>query len=214
MSDDNYMVDLSGLANFTPYEGLGSNALLKQDGFYKALVTKIIPAKSSNGNPMWKVAQTIQDEDEKGQSLISNVLIGGTDIKGESMIRQLGAFLMSVGQPVEAIRTFAKNGSVNVKELAALFVGKVVHIECESESYEGKLSHKVKNYIPPQQYTDAVAANAHRKPRRADMTFAGTPAGAVTASAPVGGLTFGGANGAAGAAVDPIGKLKGLNLLG
>lgn len=209
-----FNVDLGELANFTPTEGLGGNALLKQDGFYKGHITKIVLKKSSTGNPMWLVQQIVDDEDEKGQSLLQNVLLGGKDKNGEPLSRQLGAFMTGVGLTQDQIRAFAQKGSVDGEQLAQLFIGKPVHFSAEAETYEGKMSTKINNYVSEQQYKDAVAANAHRKPRRADASFSGTPAGVVSGPTNVGGAGALGniapANGAGKA--DPMKALAGLNL--
>jgi len=211
MADDNYNVDLSGLINYVPFEGLGSNGLLKFDGLYTGLVTKIIPGKSGTGNPKWTIAQVVQDEDEKGQNLVSTVLIGGVDSKGEPLIRQLGAFMTSIGMTLDQIKKFASDNASkppDVKTLASLFVGKTVHIQCEAEPYEGKMSTKVQNYVSPQAYVDAKAANAHRKPRRADATFSGPSTTTTSMSLNVGGPAM--SNGAP--KTDAAAKLASLGL--
>ncbi len=203
-----FNVDLSGLADWAPYEGFGSNSLMKQDGSYKATVTKVQLTKSSNGSPMFLVQQIVQDEDEKGASLLNNVMVGGNDKNGKSMIRQLGDFLQGCGTAPDVIRSLAQKGSIDGEQLASQLVGKTVHFTAEAETYEGKQTSKVKNYISKQQYDDAVAANAHRRPRAAAQSFAGAPAGVVTGPANVGGPA---ANGAAPKA-NPLQALASLSL--
>lgn len=212
---DSISINLADLANYTPTEGLGSNALLKQDGFYTALVTKIVSKKSKTGNPMFTIQQIVQDEDEKGQNLISNVLCGGKDSNGEPLARQLGDFLLSAGFSVEQIRAMSANGTVDSAQLTQHLMNKRVFISCEAEAYEGKLSTKVANYIAKTRYDEAVAANAHRRPHKAVQSFASAPAGAVT-GAP--NLNIGGpaaaspaTNGAAPAS-NPLAALQGLQL--
>lgn len=182
-----FTVDLGELANYTPTEGLGGNALLKMDGFYSGQITKVLLKKSSTGNPMFLVQQIVQDADEKGQSLLQNVLCGGKDKNGEPLSRQLGQFLTGLGMTQDQIRAFAANGVQDGEALAAKFVGKIAYFSVEAETYESKMSSKINNYISKQQYDDAVAIGAHRKPRRADVSFAGPPAGVTTGPTNVGG---------------------------
>lgn len=207
-------VDLGALADFTPSEGLGGNSLMAKDGSYSGKILKILQKKSESGNPMWLVQQIVEDQDEKGASLLNNVLLGGKDRNGDSLARQLGQFLISCGYTTEQIRGFAKTGSVDGEALAnKLCVGKTVYFTAEAESYEGKLTSKVKNYITEQAYKDAVAANAHRKPHNAAVSFAGPPAGVTAGPTNVGGAAATGAPaGANGAAKDPLAALAGLNI--
>lgn len=203
-----FNIDLGELANYTPTEGLGGNSLMKMDGFYSAQITKILLKKSQAGHPMFLVQQIVQDADEKGASLLQNVLCGGKDKNGDPLSRQLGQFLTGMGLSQEQIREFAKNGIVDGEQVAAKFVGKTVYFSSEAETYEGKMSSKISNYVSKQQYDDAVAANAHRKPRRADVTFSGTPAGVTTGPTNVGGPAA--QNGAG--KPDALTALKALNL--
>lgn len=205
-----FNIDLGELSNYTPTEGLGGNSLMKQDGFYSGQITKILLKKSQAGHPMFLVQQIVQDADEKGASLLQNVLCGGKDKNGDPLSRQLGQFLTGMGLSQDQIREFAKNGIVDGEQVAAKFVGKIVYFSAEAESYEGKMSSKISNYVSKQQYDDAVAANAHRKPRRADVTFSGTPAGVTTGPTNVGGPAAGAQNGAA--KPDALTALKALNL--
>ncbi len=211
-------VDLGELKDFTPTEGLGSNSLMKMDGTYCGKVLKILPRRSeSSGNPMWLVQLIVEDEDEKGASLLQNVLLGGKDRNGDSLARQLGQFLTSVGYTTEQIRGFAAKGVVDGEQLGQAFIGKLVYFTAEAESYEGKMTSKVKNFVTKQNYDDAKAANAHRKPHNAAVSFSGPPAG-IAAPANVGGpaanvggpAATAGANGAA--KPNPLQALQGLNL--
>ena len=202
-----FNIDLGELANYTPTEGLGGNSLMKQDGMYSAVITKILLKKSQAGHPMFLVQQIVQDADEKGASLLQNVLCGGKDKNGDPLSRQLGQFLTGMGLTQDQIRAFAANGVADGEAVASKFVGKTVYFTAEAETYEGKMSSKVGNYITPQAYNDAVAANAHRKPRRADVTFSGPPAGVTTGPTNVGGPAANGVK-----PIDAGAALKALNL--
>jgi len=205
-----FNVDLSGLANYTPVEGIGSSSLLKLDGFYSATVTKVLMGKSSSGNNKFIVALAVQDADEKGATLIADVLVSGQDKNGNPNIRQLGDFLNSIGMSMEQVRAFAANGTQPGDGLAQTLTGKTVYANVEAETYQNETRSRVRGYITKQRYDDAVSANAHRKPRKADTAFSGAPAGA----APSTNVTTGPStvNGTSSAAVDPLAKLKSLNL--
>jgi hypothetical protein len=205
-----FNVDLSGLANYTPVEGIGSSSLLKLDGFYSATVTKVLMGKSSSGNNKFIVGLAVQDADEKGATLIADVLVSGQDKNGNPNIRQLGDFLNSLGMSMEQVRAFAANGTQPGDGLAQTLTGKTVYANVEAETYQNETRSRVRGYVTKQRYDDAVSANAHRKPRKADTAFSGAPAGAAQATNVTSGPST--VNGTSSAAVDPLAKLKSLNL--
>lgn len=205
-----FSIDLTELKDFTPTEGLGSNSLIEKDGSYTGNITRVMLQKAKSGNPMFLVQQIVDDADAKGAMLLQNVIVGGKDRNGDSLARQLGALLTSIGYSVEQIRGLAANGSIDGEAMAKSLIGKRVYFTVEAEAYEGKISSRIQNYVTKQAYDDAVAANAHRRPRRVtDASFSGAPAGAAGMPAPTGTA----ANGAT-KAKDPLAALSGLNLLG
>lgn len=215
---DNYKVDLSGLADWAPYEGLGGQDLLAKDGLYATKVTKIVAGKTKDGSKQQlTVAVTVLDEDEKGKQMISNVICSGVDKNGKPMIRQLGDFLHSIGATTEQIRGLSAKGAVDVDALIQMAMGKTAHVYAEAETYEGTMTSKVRNWVTKQRYDEAVAANTHRKPRRADTSFAG-PSGVSAGNGPlnIGGPGAASAAKPAGATAQPNAAqaLAGLGLLG
>lgn len=208
-----FTVDLSGLSNFTMSEGIGSSSLLKMDGYYALTIAKVTQGQSSTGNNKFILSCAVQDADEKGQSLIADVLASGTTQKGDLNIVKhpmgLGRLLASLGMTQEQVQRYAANGTQPGDAMAAAFTGKTVYVNVEAETYNGNTRSRCQNFITKQQYEDAVAANAHRKVRKADQTFAAAPAGVTT------GPTTVAAPAAAPApsnGVDPLAKLKALNL--
>lgn len=207
-----FNIDLGELKDYVHTEGLGSGSLLKMDGYYSGKVTKIIPKKSQAGNGMFLVQVIVEDADEKGAMLLSNVLCTGMNAKNEPNSKQLGQFLEGCGFSEAEVRGFSAKGSVDAEQLAKALIGRATWFEAEAEAYEGKLSSKVRNYITKKQYDDAVAANAHRKPIRAQASFSGPPAGVTTGPTNVGGpLSLPTANGVQPAA-NPLGALSALGL--
>lgn len=215
-----FMVDLSGLANWAPTEGIGSSSLLKMDGLYSAIITKATLGKSAAGNNKFILSLAVQDADEKGATLIADVLLSGQDKNGNLNVRKFGELLHSIGMSMEQVRQFAANGQQPGEGLGNTITGKTVYCSVEAETYNGNARSRVQNFVAPQQYNDAVSANAHRKPRKADTSFVSAPATSTsTVSTPAVNLTTNGAvmGGTAAAttkvtAVDPMSRLAGLNL--
>jgi len=211
MSDKiSFKVDFGEAAGFVPYEGLGSSALLKQDGFYTATIQKVVPGKSKeSGNPKFIFSLVVQDEDEKGQTVIGEALAGGKDKNGNALSRQLWEVFFSMGMTQAQVQGLASNGMQDAEAVANTLTGKTVFINVEAETYKDNTSSRVRGFIAKQRYEDARAANAHRKPHKAATSFSGPPAGAAAGgiSLPTNGIP----NGAAKAS-DPLSRLSGLNL--
>lgn len=173
-----FSIDLSGLSDFTPVESMGSSSLLKQDGYYGCIVNTVKLGKSGSGNNKFVIGLTVQDADEKGAQLIADVLVSGVDKNGGLNVRKLGEFMTSMGMTQEQIRAFAGNGTQPGEAVANQLAGKACYVSVEAETYNGNTRSKVNNFVTKQRYDDSVAANAHRKPHRAQMAFAGAPVGA------------------------------------
>lgn len=206
-----FNIDFSGLANYTPVEGVGTSALLKMDGFYAAAVEKVTLGKSSSGNHKLIMTLAVQDADEKGQTLVADVLVSGSDKNGNPNIRQLGDFLHSLGMNTEQVRGLSASAAQNGEAFGTQLRGKVAYCNVEAETYNGNTRSRVQGYVTKQRYDDAVSANAHRKPRKADTSFAGAPAG-ITASVTTGSTVVNSAAAPAAAKVDPLSRIAGLNL--
>ena len=204
-----FNIDFSGLSSYTPVEGIGTSALLKMDGFYAASIERVTLGKSSSGNNKLILTLAVQDADEKGQTLVSDVLVSGQDKNGNPNIRQLGDLLASLGMSMEQVRAMAGNPAAPGDAFGGQLKGKTTHVNVEAETYNGNTRSRVQGYITKQRYDDAVSANAHRKPRKADTSFAGPPAG-ITAAAPA--VTVNAGAAANGAKVDPISRMGALGL--
>ena len=207
-----FVIDFSGLANYAPVEGIGTSSLLKMDGFYSATIERVTQGKSSTGNNKLILSLSVQDADERGQSLIADVLVSGSDKNGNPNIRQLGDLLHSLGMTPEAVKALAGTAGQPGEAFGNQLKGKVTHVNVEAETYNNNTTSRVRGYISKQRYEDAVSANAHRKPRKADTAFAGAPAGVT---APAASVTTNGTvvtNGSAAGKVDPLSRIAGLNL--
>ncbi len=209
-----FSVNLAELASYSGIvDGIGSSALLKMDGFYKLLVTKVTPGKSKEGNPKFILSCVVQDEDEKGNTLVADVLAGGYDKNGKPNIHRLGNFFESIGMSVQQVIAMAQNGEQAEVTIAASMTNKVIHANVEAETYQGNTRSNVRGFITATKYTDAVSANAHRKPHKAQTSFTGTPAGVTTPAAGFALPNAAPATTPAGNKVaDPLARLQGLNL--
>ncbi len=181
-----FSIDLSGLSDFTPVESMGSSSLLKLDGYYGCVVNTVKLGKSGSGNNKFVIGLTVQDTDEKGAQLIADVLVSGVDKNGGLNVRKLGEFMTSMGMSQEQIRAFAGNGTQPGEAIAQQLSGKTCYASVEAETYNGTTRSKVNNFVTKQRYDDSVAANAHRKPHRAQMAFVGAPVGGAQMGAPAG----------------------------
>jgi hypothetical protein len=192
-------------------DGLGSVSLLKKDGIYSAVINRVSLTESKEAkNPMFLLGLTVQDEDEKGAALISRVLVGGKDKNGKPNSKQLWDLFASMGKTTEEVKALASNGSVAGDTVAQALVGKTVFVNVEAENYQGNTSSAVKGFTSAEKYADAVSANAHRKPRKADVAFTGAPAGAQAAQTNAASALNGAA---APKAADPRDSLKSLGLI-
>lgn len=213
MSDKiSFKVDFGEAATYTPYEGLGTSSLLKQDGFYAVTITKVVAGRSKESqNPKFTIALSVIDEDEKGATLLADVLAGGKDKNGNPLSRQLWDVFHSMGMTQAQVQGLAANGQQDGDVVISTLTGKTVYANVEAETYNGNTSSRVRGFIAGQRYNDAKAANAHRKPRKADVAFSGAPAGiqtpSTTTTAPAG-LSLNGT----GKVADPLARLSGLNL--
>lgn len=193
-------------------DGLGSVSLLKKDGIYSAVINRVSLTESKEAkNPMFLLGLTVQDEDEKGASLIARVLVGGRDKNNKPNSKQLWDLFSSMGKTTDEVKAMAANGQVSGETVANALVGKTVFVNVEAETYQGNTSSSVKSYTTAEKYADAVSANAHRKPRKADTSFTGAPAGAQAAGGQFAVPAGAQVNGAAKA--DPRDALKGLGLI-
>lgn len=214
MANENLAVNLADLANFTPFEGMGSSDLLSHDGFFGGLVEKTIARKSESGNPMLLVSVICTDADNTGKKLLKNVMLGGKDKNGESMIRQFGEFLLGVGLSQDEIRSFAGQGMADQARVIAWIQTNViatkrpVYFQARARVYENKPSSEIANFVSKTAVDEAVAVQAHRKEHgwKPGVISAGAVAPALASMPQIGSLPTT-ANGASQAARVQLGSI-------
>ena len=192
-------IDVSGLSDYTPYEGLGQSDLLSKDGIFLLTVNKAVAglAKDSKKEKI-TLALSVTDDPEKkddGKQLVQTVTCGGVDKNGKPMVRQLGDLLLSLGYSVDDIKKFAGKKTVDLEALCKdRITGKIAFGQIAAEAYTAEdgqvaISSKIQNFVAKAKYEEALAVRAHRKahrygdgavPAHAASDGLGAPAGAVT----------------------------------
>lgn len=211
----NMMIDITGLGEYTPYEGLGRSDLFSKDGIFMLAINKAV-AGISNESRREKItlALSVIDDPEKqddGKTVVHTLVVGGVDKNGKPMIRQLGDLLLSIGYSVEQIKNFAAKKTIDLEALCkdTLMKGdKPVRVfgQVAAEVFTGddgtiQTSSKIQNFVAKAKYDEALAVRAHRKAHRYGngAPAAGAAAGAVATDASLGAPATGGGLGAPGA---------------
>jgi len=199
-------IDVSGLSDYTPYEGLGKSDLLSKDGIFLLVINKAVAGTSSESKrEKITLALSITEDPEKmddGKTLVHTVTVGGVDKNGKPMVRQLGDLLLSLGFSVDQIKEFAKKKNADLEDLCKKAItGKHAFGQCAAETYTAEdgqvaVSSKIQNFVPKAKYDEAVAVRAHRKAHRYTDGAPAAAGGLGGLGAPAGASTPG-ANGAA-----------------
>lgn len=204
---DNVKFDLSGLADFEPFIGIGSADHLSHDGSFSCLVTKWNPDTAKSGKAMALAVLIVQDADNKGKQLLHNINGSGVDSNGKAMVRQFGELLYSVGFNKEQIRSLAARGLVDAEKLGQIVLDKTVYVYGETSVYQGKVKTEVKSFITKEAYEEAIKSGSARKPHRQATQQVSAPGGT---GAPAAMLNLGAIGGPGAPAAQPNGALAAL----
>lgn len=170
-----------GGSDNVPFAGLVHVNLTSLSAFHTA------PKDGSQPKPAVKVGSVIQDEDGKGLRLISTVLAGGKDKNGDDLGRQFIDLLVSSGTTVDAIKKNAQNNVGGpISGILNQLRGRGAYCEIDGDTYDGRETTRVLNWVTKERYEQAKAIGAHRRPRRkvgAAGATPGLPAGAVVGTA-------------------------------
>lgn len=197
----NDVVDLTPLMEFTHYEGFGKRDLFTSDGLFKTKINnyQLQEAKGDKRLMIVVSLEVIDDATDTGKNTVHNIVVGGVDKNGKAMIKQLGDCLASCGVPDADIqKQLGPAGRVSIGALLTKinFIQMQPIIEVQYDEYEGNAQSAVRNFVVPEVFAKAKAANAHRRPHRklAASTMAGAPGSVplpmapnLGGSAPVGG---------------------------
>lgn len=200
-------MSFAGLGDYEPWAG-AAQGFVNQEGFYYARVNKATPGLASdNVKAHVEVACELTEEGpNKGVQILGWPFYSGTDRKGKSLARQFANVLSSVDtQLVEWVKKNGQaNASQNIDELCKLVVGHQVRIEIRFDTYKGKLTSRIENFITEEAYQKMKDANQLRG-RTADQVTvaqiekerreAGGAGGEGSPTAP-GNLNLGGPGGA------------------
>lgn len=216
-------IDISGLGEYTPYEGLGRSDLLTKDGIFILAINKAQASIARESRrEMLTLALTVVDDPEKqddGKSVVHHLVLGGVDKNGKPMIRNLGDLLLSIGYTVDQIKAFANKKAIDLEALCndtLVKKDKPVRVfgQLAAEPYTAddgtvQTSSKVQNFVAKAKYEEAVAVRAHRKAHRfGDGSAPAAAAGGL--GAPAAGLGAPAAAAANGATKTMSGDLAGL----
>lgn len=192
MSDS--MINLAGLGDWTPYEGLGKSDLFPADGTFSFTVEKSVPGMTKDKTrEVINLSLAINDPDAKGLHSVHTLVVGGNDKNGKPMIRQLGDLLASTGLTQDQIRSLSAQGQAPLAAIAQKLIGKVGYGRFRAETYDANdgrgpvPSSKVENFITEAAYKEAAQTGSHRRMHNfgTGATGAAAPAAGGIQSAPV-----------------------------
>lgn len=180
-------IDITALATWEPFAGIGAGELLSHDGSFSFLIKSASVKQTGDDNKETILMVLVcQDEDNKGRQVNHNCVVGGVDKKGNPMVRNLGELFHALGKTKEEIRAAAASGTLDIEKLAPSIVGKVVHGRVTAQEFnnKGKIQRNssVDGFITRQAYEDAVKTGAHRKPHNFAASSSATVAPAGTAA--------------------------------
>lgn len=179
-------LDISALTTWEPYAGIGAGELLTHDGAFSFTIKAASLKQTGDDNKETILLVLIcQDEDNRGRQINHNCVVGGTDKKGISMVRNLGELFNALGKTKEEVRAYGAQGSIDLEKVVPGMVNKIVHARVSAEEFNNKgkvqRNSKVDSLITRQAYEDAVKTGAHRKPYSFGAAGA-TATGAATAA--------------------------------
>lgn len=175
-------LNFGDLQGYSPYDGDGQAALLPFDGFVKCTV-KRFKEFMTNGDPSRPAVKLVlktAEENLPAATLYAQAITGGApDRNGDSLARQFADVLISSGLfTAESLQAAAQQGKVSsIDELMNQIINeqRPVYVEVQADTYKGKTSSKINNFVTKAIYEREVAAGTAQRPR---VQAAATPNGA------------------------------------
>ena len=174
------------------YEGArgpSRRMLCSQDGLVAAKIESITEKGLSSNNNLMLTARLGTVDDDPGMNnvvLFRNIVVSGTDTRGNKNVQQLFSFMESSGSTKQQI--IASVGkSVDADDLNKTYSGRTCYIQVRAKTYNGKESTEVAGFISQDAYEQEAKAGNHRQNHVFGKGTAAAPSnGAATAiSAPV-----------------------------
>lgn len=174
------------LNSWTPYDGEGPAALLPFDGYVRCQVKsfKEQMSKGDTPKPLIKLTLKIDEEDLPAHTLYAQAMTGGLDKNNENLGRQFAEVIVSADlfNKDTFAAAAAKGESKTVAELmnAIISQNRHVYVQVQADSYQGKTTSRVNNFVTKAVYEREVSGGTHRIPREAPATNGANTAAAKT----------------------------------
>lgn len=184
-------IKMSRLKGYKDYSGDGAAPLLPFDGFVRLLPEKfeVTETRSDKPKPMVKWTLTLAEDDLPPHTLYAQTFIGGDDRNDKAMERQFATVMTSSGLWTEEdINKMAENDEdLNVEETAQAICdaakndGVVVYGEIQKDTYKGKSSSRINNFVTRAVFEERVEKGKARIER--NDSGASSSSGSSTPSA-------------------------------
>ena len=174
------------------YEGArgpSRRMLASQDGLVAAKIESVTEkGLSSNNNLMLTVRLGTVDDDPGMNNVVlfRNIVVSGTDTRGNKNVQQLYSFMESAGSTKQQIIASAGK-SVDADDLNKTYSNRTCYVQIRAKTYNGKESSEVAGFISQDAYTQEAKAGNHRQNHVFGKGAAGAIAptnGAAAVSAP------------------------------
>jgi hypothetical protein len=167
---DSQNINFGDFGGYTPYDGDGAAALLPFDGYVSVKVKrfKTVMTKGDSPKPMVKLTLKVADQDLPQHTIYAQAFTGGKDRNEENLNRQFADVLVSFGLfTAESLQAEASKGTVKtVDELVNEIITRDLtgFVEIQADTYQGKTSSKVNNFVTRAVFEREVNGGTHRKP--------------------------------------------------
>lgn len=167
---DSQVFNFGAHKGYTPYDGDGAAALLPFDGFFQVKVKrfKVTQTKGDSPKPMVRLTLKLAESDLPAHTLYGQAMTGGLDRNQEDLGRQFLDVLISSGlYTAESVQAAAAKGETKtIDELlnAIISQDRTLFVEVQADTYNGKTSSKVNNFVTKAVYDREVAGGTNRKP--------------------------------------------------
>jgi len=164
---ENITINFADALKYEPYTGDGAAVLLPFDGMVRTKILKFKTGTSSTGNKTVKLVLAVAEDDVSG-TLYADIAVTGARSDGKANVEKFFDLLISAGQNLDQLRQAGqagKEGTVNEILNGLIKSGTVVICDVKADTYEGRTSSKVNNFVSPQRFSDAQTAGTARRTR-------------------------------------------------
>lgn len=153
---------------YTPYEGDGASIDLGFEGSVSVKITKLKQGKSkTSGNDTVKVTMRVNDDDLTAKGILySDIPVSGTRSDGKQNAEKFFDFLLSCGWPLDQLNAMAKGKkAMSFDEIFTKILNEnnIGYVTVSPNTYQGRTSSRVDNFITKAKHEENVAAGTHRQ---------------------------------------------------